>query len=235
MALQALLFSRDQGIIDLAGEVLRTLDIEVEQSGVADDAVRRLAAGKFDAILVDNADASGAVAVLSAAQSLASCEKSIGIVLATSPSSIGLAKGARTHMVLYRPLSADRLRTGVKSALGLRSEGEDARESPRSSIRIPATLRGAGLDEALAFITNLSVGGAALYVGQDIPSSSIQSIEFSLPGEKDNLTTAVELIWRDVQGRMGIRFASVSAGFSASLEKWAAAQPEKQRAAKAGA
>ena len=123
--------------------------------------------------------------------------------------------------------------TGVKSALGLRNEGEDARESPRASIRIPATLRGAGLDQTLAFITNLSAGGAALYVGQDIPSSSIQTIEFSLPGEKDNLTAAVELIWRDVQGRMGIRFASVSAGMSESLEKWTAAQPETQSAAKA--
>jgi hypothetical protein len=138
-------------------------------------------------------------------------------------------------MVLYRPLSADRLRTGVKSALGVRNEGEEARESPRASIRIAATLRGAGLDETLAFITNLSAGGAALYVGQSIPSASIQTLEFSLPGEKDNLTTAVELIWRDVQGRVGIRFASMSAAFSESLEKWSAAQPEAQRASKAGA
>jgi hypothetical protein len=127
------------------------------------------------------------------------------------------------------------LRTGVKSALGLRSDGEDARESPRASIRIPATLRGAGLDQTLAFITNLSAGGAALYVGQDIPSSSIQAIEFSLPGQKDNLSADVELIWRDVQGRMGIRFAKTSAAFNDSLEKWSATQPEAQRSATAGA
>src|ERR1700732_3942418 len=227
MALHALLFSRDQGIIDLAGEVLKTLDIELAQSNMADEAVQRLTTTKFDAIIVDNADARGAVTILSAAKSLPSCEQSIGIVLAISPSSIGLADGAHSHMVLYRPLSADRLRTGVKSALGLRNEGEE-RESPRASIRIAATLRGAGLDETLAFITNLSAGGAALYVGQSIPSASIQTLEFSLPGEKDNLTTAVELIWRDVQGRMGIRFASMSATFSESLEKWSAAQPEAQ-------
>jgi len=235
MALHALLFSRDQGIVDLAGEVLKTLDIEVAQSRAADEAVQRLTSTRFDAIIVDNADARGAVTILSAAKSLPSCEQSIGIVLAISPSSIGLADGARSHMVLYRPLSADRLRTGVKSALGLRNEGEEARESPRASIRIAATLRGAGLDETLAFITNLSAGGAALYVGESIPSASIRSIEFSLPGEKDNLTTAVELIWRDVQGRVGIRFASMSAAFSESLEKWSAAQPEAQRASKAGA
>jgi hypothetical protein len=136
-------------------------------------------------------------------------------------------------MVLYRPLSADRLRTGVKSALGLRNAGEDARESPRASIRIPATLRGAGVDQTLAFITNLSAGGAALYVGQEIPSASIQTIEFSLPGEKDNLAAAVELIWRDVQGHLGIRFANMSAAVTESLEKWSASHSEAQRSVKA--
>jgi hypothetical protein len=234
MALHSLLFSRDQEIVALAGEVLKSLDIDVAQTSVAQDAVQRLTKSKFDAIIVDNADARGAVAVLSAAKSLPSCEQSIGIVLAISPSSIGLADGARSHMVLYRPLSAERLRTGVKSALGLRSKSEDARETPRAAIRIPATLRGAGLDQTLAFITNLSAGGAALYVGQDIPSSSIQSIEFSLPGEKENLATGVELVWRDVEGRMGIRFANATAAFTESLEKWSAVQPQA-RAARAGA
>src|SRR3984893_8174372 len=232
MALHALLLSRDQVIIDLAGEVLKTLDIEVAQYTTAQDAVQRLTSTKFDAIIVDNADARGAVAILSAAKSLSSCDQSIGIVLAISPSSIGLADGARSHMVLYRPLSVDRLRTGVKSALGLRNQGEEARESPRAFIRIPATLRGAGLDETLAVITNLSAGGAALYVGQSIPLASFHTIEFSLPGEKENLTAAVELIWRDVQGRMGIRFANVSAGVSDSLEKWSAAHSQAQAKAK---
>ena len=88
-------------------------------------------------------------------------------------------------------------------------------------------------DQTLAFITNLSAGGAALYVGQEIPSSSIQTIEFSLPGEKENLTAVVELIWRDVQGRMGIRFANVSAGVSESVEKWSAAHSQAQAKAKA--
>ena len=68
MALHALLFSRDRGIIDLAGEVLKTLDIEVVQSGVADEAVQRLTSTKFDALIVDNADARGAVAILAAAK-----------------------------------------------------------------------------------------------------------------------------------------------------------------------
>jgi PilZ domain-containing protein len=231
MVLHSLLFSRDQETISLAGDVLKALDIEVLQCSQAQEAVRRLTGTKFDAIIVDNADAPGAVAVLSAAKSLPSCEESVGIVLAVSPTSLGLADGARSHMVLYRPLSADRLRNGVKSALGL-GDDEEARESQRAPINIPATLRGAGLEETLVFITNLSAGGAALQVGRLIPSSSIHNLEFSLPDMNDNFTTSVELVWRDVQGRMGIRFTSMPTTFSESLEKWLAAQPALQRASK---
>jgi len=232
MVLHSLLFSRDQEIINLAGEVLKELDIEVLPCGQAQEAVRRLTGTKFDAIIVDNADAPGAVAVLSAAKSLPSCEESVGIVLAVSPTSLGLADGARCHMVLYRPLSADRLRNGVKSALGLRGDDEEARESQRAPINIPATLRGAGLEDTLVFITNLSAGGAALRVGRLVPSSSIHSLEFSLPDMNDSFTTSVELVWRDVQGRMGIRFTSMSTTFSESLEKWFAAHPASQGASR---
>jgi len=235
MALHALLFSRDQQVIDLVREVLKTLDIEVLQCSAGQEAVQRLKATRFDTIIVDNADASGAVMVLAAAKTLPSCEESIGIVLAVSRNSIGLAQGARSHMVLYRPLSAGRLLNGVKSALGLRSEGEDARESQRAVINIPATLRGAGLDETLIFITNLSKGGAALKVVESVLSSSIQSIEFSLPDMRENLSASVELVWRDIEGRMGVRFANASPTFSEALEKWLAAHPQQQRAAQASA
>ena len=197
--------------------------------------MERITATKFDAIIVDNTDARGAVEILGAAMSLPSCEQSIGVVLASSRSSIGLAAGARSHMVLYRPLSVDRLRNGVKSALKLRSHGEDTRQSKRTAINIPATLRGAGQDETLAFIINLSAGGAALQVGQSMPSSCIQAIEFVLPNSNENLTSAVDLVWRDVEGRVGVRFAGATKEFSEILEKWLAARPTAQSAAKAGA
>lgn len=235
MALHSLLFSRDPEVITLAGEVLQTLDIKVSQCAQAKDAVRMIADNSYDAIIVDNADAPGAIAILSEANSLPSCDRSVGIVLAVSPNSIGIAEGARSHLVLYRPFSADRLLNGVKSALGLRGESEDARATQRAPINIPATLRGAGLQDTLVFITNLSAGGAALNVGRSLPSSSIHSIEFVLPDAKDSLSTELELVWRDVKGRMGIRFANASAAFNKNLEEWLAAHPALQRSSAANA
>jgi hypothetical protein len=235
MAMHSLLFSRDQGIIDLAGEVLKALEFEVSQCGDATEAIQRLTDTKFDLIIVDNANAASAITVLSAAKSLPSCAQSVGIVLAVSTASLGLAEGARCHMVLYRPLSADRLRNGIKSVLGLRNEGEDAREFVRATTNIPATLRGSGLDEVLVFISNLSAGGAALQLGKSVPSSSVHNIEFSVPGDDANLSSSVELVWRDIQGRAGIRFIGASTSFTESLEKWLAAHPASQRTSKASA
>ena len=209
MLLHSLLFSRDQEIIGLVGEVLNGLDIDMIHCSQAHDAVGKLVGMNFDAIIVDTTDARGAVEVLGAAKLSSSCEQSIGVVLAASLTSIGLADGARSHMVLYRPLSAERLRNGIKSALKLRSDGQDARESERAPIKIAATLRGAG-QEILAFIVNLSASGAALQAGRSMPSSSIRTIEFFLPNSDENLTSPVELVWRDVQGRMGLRFAGAS-------------------------
>ena len=235
MALHSLLFAQDQEVVSLVIEVLKGLDIEVTHCPVAAEAIQKLTAQKFDAIVVDNSDARGAVTVLSAAKSLLSCEQSIGVVLATSRNSIGLADGARSHMVLYRPLSADRLRNGIRSALKLRSHGEEARETQRTRINIPASLRGAGQDETLAFINNLSAGGAALQIVQSIPASCIQSVEFLLPGIDQNLSSSVELVWRNVQGQVGVRFVGMSASFTETLEKWLANRNVSQKASKASA
>src|SRR5690348_3798832 len=100
MALHSLLFSRDQEIVALVVEVLKGLDIEVTHCSQAQVAVETLAGTKFDAIIVDDTDAPGAVNVLGSAKSLHSCEQSIGVVLASSRTSIGFAEGARSHLVL---------------------------------------------------------------------------------------------------------------------------------------
>ena len=99
MALHSLLFSRDQAIIDLAGEVLKASEFEVSQCADATEAIQRLTDTKFDLIIVDNANAASAIGQY-AAKSLPSCEQSVGIVLAVSTASLGLAEGARCHMVV---------------------------------------------------------------------------------------------------------------------------------------
>jgi hypothetical protein len=234
MSLRALLFSRDEQIVHLVNTVLQDLAIHVTHSQDAQDAVRQLTDGHFDAILVDDADASKAIRVLAAAKTLPSCQESVGIVLASSTTSLGLAEDARSSLVLYRPLSADRLRNGVKSVLKLRS-GEDERRSHRVPVRIPATLHCVGAEEVLVFLANLSKGGAAFMVGRSVPPHSIQEIEFELPDTKAAIKASLEVVWRDAEGRMGVHFAQMEPSQAESLEKWLAVHPASQQANAANA
>jgi CheY-like chemotaxis protein len=234
MNLRALLFSRDEQIIQLVNQVLKDLGIEVAHSHDAQDAVQRLTDERFNAILVDDADASKAIRVLAAAKSLPSCQESVGIVLAASTTSLGLAEDARSSLVLYRPLSADRLRNGVKSVLNLRS-GEDERKSHRVPVAIPATLHCVGIEKVLVFLANLSKGGAAFTVGRSVPPHSIEAIEFELPDTRQAIVASLEVVWRDAEGRMGVHFAKMEPNQAESLEKWLAAHPSAQQANRANA
>ena len=87
----------------------------------------------------------------------------------------------------------------------------------------------------MAFIANVGAGGAALNIGRSVPSSSVQTIEFLLPGTRENLKTYVELVWRDVQGHMGLRFTGMSTSFSEGLQEWLTAQSDFPASSKAGA
>jgi hypothetical protein len=55
-----------------------------------------------------------------------------------------------------------------------------------------------------------------------------------LPGLKDNFAASIELVWRDVQGSMGIRFVDMAPACRESLAKWLAAQAAFPTAFKAG-
>ena len=91
--------------------------------------MQRLKATRFDTIIVDNADASGAVMVLAAAKTLHPA-KNPSVLCWQCHVTARITQGARSHMVLYCPLSAGRLLMAEVGA-SLRSEGEDARESHR--------------------------------------------------------------------------------------------------------
>lgn len=66
-------------------------------------------------------------------------------------------------------------------------------------------------------------------MGQLISPFCIQRIEFSLPDANENLSASVELVWRDVQRRMGVRFAGKPPEANKTLQAWVEAYPAWQR------
>lgn len=113
MAFRSLLLCEDEATARLVGRVFRNLGVDMEHFTGGDIAVEKIKQGSFDAVVVDDADPTGAALVLEAARSLTSSKKCLGIVLAHSRTSLGVAFGAGTHLVIYKPIAVERVRSGL--------------------------------------------------------------------------------------------------------------------------
>ena len=136
--------------------------------------------------------------VLDRAKSLPSCKKSLGVVLAGSQTSLGVAFGAGTHLVIYKPITPDRVRNGLRAVRTLAAR-QHPRESHRIRVDVPATLHSAGKSYIPVSLVDISEGGVALRVEQALPASPKikMMLSLSLPGTA--ITASVEIVWRDVK------------------------------------
>ena len=82
-----------------------------------------------------------------------------------------------------------------------------------------------------AKILDISGGGAALSIQRSLPAVKSLKLSFVLPGGKSPITTAAELVWKDVQGRLGIQFVNISPTSTLMISKWMKAHPAANRIA----
>jgi len=107
--LVALLLCSEETIIRTVTRVFKDLGVEVEICAEHQAAARKLEAKKFDAIVADD-EIDGATVLLEAARELPTCRKSVRIILAGGPTAVGAAFQGGTQIVLYKPLSLERVR-----------------------------------------------------------------------------------------------------------------------------
>src|SRR5208282_5499690 len=103
MTLKSLLLSTDEKTVRTLRRVLSDLEIDVEHCRLADDAVRRITRHRYEAIIVDGANAEEAGSVLGAAKAAPVNKRALAIALVEG--SVGLKGGFEmgAHFVLHKP------------------------------------------------------------------------------------------------------------------------------------
>jgi hypothetical protein len=205
-------------VVQTIGRVCKELGVELEYYSKADGAVARLSIGRFDAILVDDGDPGAAMSVLDKAKSIPSCRKSLGVVLAGSQTSLGVAFGTGTHLVIYKPITLDRVRHGLQAVRTL--TGRRHARAQRVRVDTPASLHSKGNPEIPASLVDISESGAALRVREQLLASRNMTLNLSLPGTAGAITASVEIIWRDAKGRFGVHFVSMPPESAKVLKRW---------------
>ena len=203
-------------------------NIEVESCSEPQAALQSLTNQRFEAIVVDAEDRAGAMLVLDNLKTLPSCKNSLRIVLADRQTALAAAFSAGTHLVIYKPISADRLRSSLRALCNLIGR-RHPRESDRVRLKAPAIVRIGDNNHVQASILDISQGGVALSAQQTIPIAKIVGLEFALPGRTGMIATSAEVLWNDVRGRMGTQFVTMEPQSRKLLCEWLSAQLRSKR------
>ena len=236
--LRSLLLSSDRNTVRVVGRVFKDLEVEMDHCAETVSALSQAVEHHYDAIIIDDSLDDPQVA-LERLIELPSCSSSVRIVLAEPGAALHPVFRANTQVVIYKPLSPDRVRHGLRAVRNLMT-----RERRRGTARVSTTLaarmsphhsRGPAKQ---ILITDLSETGAAIRCDLDhLPASGGVALDFSLPNDSEIIHATAELVWQDNKERAGIRFLDMPSQARRQLAKWIKEHPavgHRTHAARAG-
>ena len=219
--LRSLLVSRDAKTAHIIGRVFKDLEVEFEHCSEPSIALVNLTQNRYDAIVLDD-HIEEAPAMLEKLIHLPSCSKAVRIVLAEPVSALHAVFKTGTQVILYKPLSAERVKHGLRAVRNLM-----ARDRRRGATRVSTMLSGrisprqARNASKQILVADLSDSGAAIRCEEgDVPASGNLNLEFTLPGNPEIIHATAELVWRDDDGAAGVRFLDMPSYSRKRLAQW---------------
>jgi hypothetical protein len=186
--------------------------------------MEKFALQRFHGVIIDDQDGPNAASLLKDLRAYANGRKSVIIALAKTDAVLEAVFGAGTHLVIYKPLTHDKLRNGLRAIHPLMGK-QQHRGSLRVKVDIPANLTVNDTESIPVKILDLSIGGAALSLASPCPTVKSLKLSFALPGEETMTTIAAEVVWKNVWGNLGIAFANTDPAFNQSVSRWMKARP----------
>jgi len=215
---------QQSGTVALAVRACRELGVELHHCSTAKSAMAKFALQRFHGVIIDDQDGPNAAMLLKDLRASANGKKSVIIALAKTDAVLEAVFGAGTHLVIYKPLSHDKLRNGLRAILPLMGK-QRHRGSLRVKVDIAGNLTVNDTENIPVKILDLSGGGAALSLARTCPAVKSLKLSFALPGEGTMITTAAELVWKNAWGHLGIAFVNANPAFTQSVSRWTKARP----------
>src|SRR6266566_9518332 len=227
--LRSLLLSRDEATIRIVGRVFKDLEVHFEHLPESAAVFSHLTTNRYHAISVDDG-VEGAQVVLERLIEFPSCNKSVRIALVQPVSMMNAVFKTGTQVILYKPLSPERVRHGlraVRNLMGRDRRRGDTRVSTMLQARVsPRYARNSGKQ---VLVADLSESGAAIHSESgDLPVSGILNLEFALPDAPDLIHATAELVWQDNEGSAGVRFLDMASYARKRLTQWLKEQSVKK-------
>ncbi len=218
MSLKSLLLCSDEKIVRVLRRTLGDLEIGVELCSGADAALRKLTRERFEAIIVDCADA-GYEAVLRSARSAVWNKRSVAVAIVEPATGLRSVFDTGAHFVLYKPVSTERAKSSFRAARALMKR--ERRRNLRLPVQIPMLIKNPQSGATLKVTTtDLSEGGMAVQVPKGNRPSGRWDVSFTLPGTEVVLAGTAEFAWEGTAAQAGLRFVGLSPEAAQQLSGW---------------
>lgn len=226
MNLKSLLLSSDEKTVRILRRVLSDLEIAVEHCSATDEAIRRITRQRFEAIIVDAANAEGASQVLRGAQAAPVNKRALSIVLVDP--SVGLKGGFEmgAHFVLHKPFAVERAKASFRAVRALMKR--ERRVQLRVPVQVPVECQGTHHYKAKTI--DLCEGGMALQFTGRVAKENSLRFSLELPGMAQKLDIHGELAWGGSDSHAGVRFKDTTGEQRNALRQWLNSQlPEPEQ------
>ncbi len=233
--LRSLLLSREDATVRVIARGFKDFEVELESCPDPEEFVRLLHRARFDAIVIDD-EVENAHTIVGQLSTIPSCSKAVRIVLAEPKIAMHSLFKTGTQVMLYKPLSTERVRQGLRAVRNLMAR-ERRRGPQRISAMVPARIspRHSRIAAIQVLLADLSDTGAAIrYEKGDLPVTGTINLEFALPGTPDRIHCLAELVWQDYQGSGGLRFSDMPNFARQQLSEWLKENQSLSRHAHAG-
>ncbi len=216
MTLQSLLVSTDDSAADVLGKVLPTLGIAMDRSSDPETTIARIQQQKFDALIVDFAEPEAAEGALEAMRRLGSAPLSIALVPDASLVRKILSGGA--HFVLYKPLSEEAAKAGLRAAAALLNR--ERRRSMRVPVQAPVEITLPDGRKVEGILLDLSATGLDVLTSESQVAGSLLAVHFQLPDGALEIEARGQVAWANPNGQTGVQMLDLPKDVSEKLDAW---------------
>jgi CheY-like chemotaxis protein len=218
MTLLALLVSTDDSAAEILGRVLPACGIAVERFAVFAEAVERLQQQRFDTLIVDFEEPEFAAELFEEARQLNSANPPVTVAMVAEPAKVREILSSGAHFVLYKPLSDDSAKAGLRAVAALLNR--ERRRAYRVPVQAPVELTLPDTRKAEGILLDLSETGMDVLTAEPQSQGSVLSFRFQLPDGSLELQAQGEVAWANPNGQTGVRFLDLDSSIKAQLQVW---------------
>ena len=219
MTFLALLVSTDDCASEVLGRVLPASGLAVERFSVFAEAVARLQQQKFDALIIDfSEDPEIAAEVLEEARRLNSGSAPVTVALIAEPATARELLNSGAHFVLYKPLSDDKAKAGLRAVAALLNR--ERRRAYRVPVQAPVEITLPDDRKCEGILLDLSESGMDVLTAEPQSPGAEFNFRFQLPDGTLEVHAQGEVAWASPNGQTGVRFLDLDQSIKAQLQVW---------------